>query len=445
VREPFTALRRGPLRLFAQTAGTRVLGILSSALLVGLLSGRLTPAEYGVYALFSTTYVFGNLILGLGLSGNLTAQVPGRDDATAERLLATFFLAEVGIGGVVLALALLVGADRWLAVGMDVAPYLTALRFVLLLTWIDLGAGSCLTYLLARKRFGAANVLTLLRASLLAPSLAVVWLWRGSASVTSLTAVWLGGAVVSLLFGVMASGLGRALRGGVHWAALRGAVPFGLMLASQSMTFYFLKLADRYFLARFVNLEQVGIYSFAYTLSNMAYSLTALVLVGLFQPSIVEAHNRGDVSRRDELLAQLTRTSTALVIVGALATAAIARPLIAFARPAYAASAPIIPWLLACLLPVVAAYPASIVLMLQRKLWASVAGGFAATALAAALDYLLIPRLSYGGALIASFAGFSLLAAVQHAVAGTWRFLAPGHFRKLPGDFVALLRSRPSA
>jgi O-antigen/teichoic acid export membrane protein len=128
--------------------------------------------------------------------------------------------------------------------------------------------------------------------------------------------------------------------------------------------------------------------------------------------------------------------------VGALAMALLSRHILFFAKPAYLSSAPIIPWLLVCLLPVVAAYPASIVLMVERRLWASVVGGVAATAVAAALDLALIPRFSYYGALIASFAGFSVLAAVQHQVAGTWRFLTPGHFRKLPSDLAALVRSR---
>ena len=439
MRDPFKTFLRGPLRLFVHTAGTRLLGLASSALLVVLLSRGLDPAQYGIYALFTTTYIFGTLVLGLGLSNNLTSLVPGRDDETAERLLATFFVSEVVVGGVLLALSFTLGLDRRLAAALDVGPYLPALRLVLLLTWVDLGAGSCLNYLLARKRFGTANILTLLRASLLAPSLAAVWLWRGSLGLTTLAAVWLAGAIVALLFGVVATGLPRALRRGLQLSALRAAIPFGMMLAAQSMTFYFLKLADRYFLARYVDLVQVGIYSFAYTVSNIGYSLTALVLVGLFQPLVVEAHNRGDRLRRDELLAQLTRTSIAMVILGALVMALIARHLLFFARPEYVASAPAIPWLLVCVLPVVAAYPATIVLMLERKLWASIVGGFAATAVAAALDFALIPRLSYYGALIASFVGFSVLASVQHQVAGTWRFLSLGHFRKLPADVAALL------
>lgn len=417
----------------------------SSTLLVVLLSRGLEPAEYGVYALFTTTYIFGNLVMGLGLSGNLSALAPGRERDAAERLLATFFLAELSIGALVLGLVFAFGLDGRLAAGLDVARYLPALRLILVLTWIDLGAGSCLNYLLARKQFGPANILTLLRGSLLAPILGAMWLFRGSLDLTALATAWLGGVVVALAYGAWAARLRQAFTGGLQLQVLRGAIPFGLMLAAQSMTFYFLKLADRYFLARFVDLTQVGIYSFAYTISNIVYSLTALVLVGLFQPIIVEAHNRGDRGRRDELLAQLTRTSMALVMLGSLVMAVLARYLLFFARPAYIDSAPVIPWLLVCLLPVVAAFPASIVLMLERKLWASVTGGLAAVVVAGALDLALIPRLSYYGALIASFVGFSVLAAVQHQVAGTWRFLAPGHFRRLPSDLTALLRSRPSA
>ena len=49
---------------------------------------------------------------------------------------------------------------------------------------------------------------------------------------------------------------------------MRGAISFGLLVGAQSTTFYFLKLADRFFLARYIDLHEVGIYSFAYTLSN---------------------------------------------------------------------------------------------------------------------------------------------------------------------------------
>jgi O-antigen/teichoic acid export membrane protein len=106
VRDPFKNVLRGPLRLFAQTAGTRILGLASSALLVVLLSRELDPAQYGIYALFTTTYIFGTLVLGLGLSNNLTSLVPGRDDETAERLLATFFVSEVVVGAALLALSI---------------------------------------------------------------------------------------------------------------------------------------------------------------------------------------------------------------------------------------------------------------------------------------------------------------------------------------------------
>lgn len=435
-------LRDRPLGLFIQTAGTRIVGMLSSALLVVLLSRQLDPTQYGIYALFSTTYVFGNLVLGLGLSGNLSARVPGRDDREAARLLGTFFLAEVGIGGVIVAVSLVAGLDRWLARALDVGPYLSALRLLFLFIWIDLGTGSCLNYLLARKRFGPANLLTLLRGNMLAPLLGVVWLWRGSFGVTTIAAAWLVTGAGALVFGVVATGLPGAVRGGFDGRALRGAIPFGLMLASQSVAFYFLKLADRYFLARFVTLAEVGLYSFAYTISNIAYALSALVLVGLFQPHIVEAHNQGDSAKRDRLLGQLTRTAMAAVIVGAVLAALLSRQVLFFARPAYASSAPIIPWLMTCLLPVVAAYPATIMLMLEKKLWASAVGGAAAIGVAALLDFLLIPRFSYRGALVASFVGFTILALIQHAVAGTWRFLAPAHFRALPADLRSLLRSR---
>lgn len=430
----------GPLWLFAQTAGTRLLGMASSSLLVVLLARALDPDHYGVYALFTTTYVFGNLILGFNLSGNLIRRIPGADTAHGARLLATFVLTEVSIGAALLLLAITLGFDRWMASALEIPQYLTEFRLILLMTWVDLGAGGCLNYLLARKRFGAANGLTLLRASLLGPLLALVWLFGRPLDIQVICTTWLVGSIISLLFGLTVTDLWRGLRQGFDGAALQGAFRFGVMLASQSFAFYFLKLADRYVLAHYSTLRDIGIYSFAYTLSNIAYSLSALVIVGLFQPHIVEAHNRADIESRDQLLGQLTRTSLTAVLAASMVAAVVAPYAILLARPGYGDSATVLPWLLLTLIPVVAAYPASTVLMLEGKLWASLVGGALAIAVSVPINLVLVPRISYRGSLIASAVGFSVLALVQHSVARTWRFLGPTEFRKLPHDLRALLR-----
>lgn len=440
---------RRPLGLFAQTAAARVLGMVAGGVLVVLLARSLDPDQYGVYALFSTTYVFGNLILGLNLSGNLSRQVPGRDEMHASRLLLTFVSSEVALGAAVLFGCLALGLDHRLANALGIRAYASAFRLVLIITWLDLPSGGCLNYLLARKQFGLANALTLLRSSLLGPLLGIAWLLHHQITVTLIAQVWLAGTVVSLAFAVVATGLPRKIQQGFDWTAMKGAVSFGLMLASQSFSFYFLKLADRYVLAHYASLHDIGIYSFSYTLSNIAYSLSALVLVGLFQPHIVEAHNRSDFAQRDALLAQLTRGCITAVVVAALVMALLARRVIFFARPTYLESARVLPWLLLTLVPVVAAYPASILLMLERKLWASVLAGLGAIAVAGLMNLLLVPRFSYYGALAASFVGFSVMACVQHFAARSWRFLAPAHFLQLGHDLVSVLRgshrSHPSA
>jgi O-antigen/teichoic acid export membrane protein len=293
---------------------------------------------------------------------------------------------------------------------------------------------------LARKRFGAANALTVLRARFLGPLLGLVWLWGHQLDIRVICTTWLASSIVSLLFGLVVTDVWVGVRQGFDRTVLRGAFRFGLMLASQSFAFYFLKLADRYVLAHYSTLHDIGIYSFAYTLSNIAYSLSALVIVGLFQPHIVEAHNRVDLESRDRLLGQLTRTSLTAVMAASAVAALVAPYAILLARPGYGDSATVLPWLLLTLIPVVAAYPASTVLMLEGKLWASLVGGALAIAVSAPINLVLVPRISYRGSLIASAVGFSVLALVQHTVAGTWRFLAPSEFRRLPDDVRTLLR-----
>ncbi|MEP6651724.1 MAG: lipopolysaccharide biosynthesis protein [Myxococcales bacterium] len=425
--------------LFVQTAATRILGIGSSALLMVLLTRSLTPADYGAYALLSTTAIFANLLLGLGLSLNLTRRVPGAADAEASALVATFIPAEMAVGGIILGAFLALRLDRALAGALDVSKYRSDLRLVLCATWIDLGAAGCLNYLMARKRFGAGNVLSLLRGAALGPLLVLGWLFWRRIDIHVIALAWLGGAIVSLSYGLAATGLVG------HWrrfdrGVLRNSLFFGLMVGAQSFTFYFLKLADRYILARFVPLHDIGIYSFAYTLCNVIYSLTALVLVGLYHPHAVEAHNRGDLKRRDMLLAQLTRVAFAAIAVAALVMALFSRQLIFFTPAAYLESARVMPWVILTLIPVVAAYAPAIVLMLEGRPWVSVVAGVAAIAVAVPLNLLLVPRFSYYGSLIASVVGFSMVAAIQHFVARSWRFIDPRNFAGLHDDLRSALR-----
>ena len=155
--------------------------------------------------------MFGNLVLGLGCRQSLGARpwtrrsrsVPPSGDLLPGR---------AGNRGAIVGACLLFGLDRRLAQALDVAPYLSALRLLFLFIWIDLGAGSCLNYLLARKRFGTANVLTLLRGSMLAPVLGMVWLWRGSFGITTIAAAWLVTGAGALAFGAIAAGVPAAVR-----------------------------------------------------------------------------------------------------------------------------------------------------------------------------------------------------------------------------------------
>ena len=51
--------------------------------------------------------------------------------------------------------------------------------------------------------------------------------------------------------------------------------------------------------------------------------------------------------------------------------------------------------------------------------------------------------MSYWGALVASLAGFAVLAGVQHAAARGWRFLDPRAFIHLGSDLASLASARP--
>ncbi|HYE86940.1 MAG TPA: polysaccharide biosynthesis C-terminal domain-containing protein [Vicinamibacterales bacterium] len=384
-----------------------------------ILGAALTPADYGAYALVMTLGSFGVLLLGGNLYAYLHRAVPGRPAAEQLSLFKTTFIVEMIATASLLTLLWLSGAvPAFLrlmnAEGYD-APFVIGLGLLLLLVAL----AEVTSLLQARTDIEAANWVDVLSQAAWVTPLAILWATGSRIDVSSVLLAQIGGGCVALLIGFWRIGLAEWWRAAPQWSQVRIALAFGAAMMLPSLSFYGLKLADRFVLSAFWSLQEVGLYSFAYSFVNMLYTFSAWAIFTTLGPRIIAAHNLGDVGQRDLLQTYMLKVALVAFAAGAVVLMLVFGPLAAaIARPEYAGAAGVIPALTLAQLIIIAAYPAGNLLFMQNRVRASAAVDVLGVVVCLGADVLLIPKWSYYGAAWASVLGFGTVLVGKYALSG---------------------------
>lgn len=289
-------LRRLARQLLAYLAAQsgRLVGAL---IIVPLYAIMLPPAELGIVVTVQVTasvlYVFAGGGLSGGLFRHLVEYRMNADRAAVARILVTALIAITGaafVGALVTVAGLVlmeaIGAVRgWLpyAVPALIAMVAQAPR--------DVAERD----LRARDRAGAWGLFTTAHQLLMTGSvLALLVLDRHEAA-----AVLWAAAAVNAAFAVASIGvLGRDARHGA-WsnAELRAMLRFGLPTIPAAALSWVLQFSDRFVLAAFVSLQQVGIYSLGWRMGQFMEQVGGAGTQAAWDPFIFQQYRQPDAAR----------------------------------------------------------------------------------------------------------------------------------------------------
>jgi len=161
------------------------------------------------------------------------------------------------------------------------------------------------------------------------------------------------GAIGMLLGKLLAAGLAtigalyllRAwFRAPLEWKFVRETLPFSLPLVPHSLMALCLVAADRFILAHYRSLQEVGLYSLAYTL-GMAMYLVSLSLGQAWQPIYFDTARAGDNCGR-HMLAKLSSGMAVLLTATAIFGVQIAQDFSRLLDPRYSPVGQLIPWII---------------------------------------------------------------------------------------------------
>lgn len=434
------------LRQIGHTAALKAVTLAGRLVLLYMLAQTFAPADYGAYALVMATTSFGVFLLGLNLYSFVYREVPGRGLSERVVMFKSTFVFEVGLASGVLLVFLLSGALPPLLRLLGASAYATEFVVGLGLLLALIAAAEVQHYLWAKTDIERGNYLDLIAQAAWVLPLLLLWLLNGYVTLIQVLLCNVAGVLLALGYGFSHTEFSEWRRAKLEWQVIRSAIRYSVPMIVPALSFYALKLADRYVLSYYDSLADVGLYSFAYTFFNTIYAFTATVILNVVLPHVIQAQNRQELERRNRLLIVGTKASLITFVLATTVFLMFSRQVVqVFARPEYDAARSVMPLLAGGFLMIIVAYPAHYLLMLANRtrtiMWIDLAG------LVVGLSGLLVlvPRFSYHGAAMATLLGFAGVAVAKHVSSRSWQSLAPREFFSIAADlrtFGDVLRSR---
>ena len=184
-------------------------------------------------------------------------------------------------------------------------------------------------------------------------------------------------------------------------------VRFGLPLVPAGYAVWALNWLDRIFLVAYTTLEQIGIYSLAYTLGYLVIQVAISPIFFMFPNTAAEHWNRGDRPPIQKLFEQSAGLIVLIVVPTIVGSAVLGTALLSvMATDAFAAGGPVIPIILAgYTFTMLSAYYETMLGLVHRQYLSTVAAVLAFF-VNLGLNFLLIPRYGITGAAIATSSAF---------------------------------------
>ncbi|MGH7288006.1 MAG: lipopolysaccharide biosynthesis protein, partial [Myxococcota bacterium] len=224
-------------------------------------------------------------------------------------------------------------------------------------------------------------------------------------------ALFLGTSFGTLVGVAVARGVPRQVlmrRSGLSRAEKQRILAFGAPTALTSLMYWVLGASDRWFIALLSNQHELGVYSFAYNVGNLATLLNTAVSQA-WLPEVFRSFDRDPNAARDAMADAWSRTFLVLAVAWLGVSASGGDVIRLLAAPAFHPGAEYVPWIAGGIFFYGLYLPASSGLMLRNGLRAAAGWWLAGAGLTLALNYLLIRSMGAYGAAVSATLGFALI------------------------------------
>jgi O-antigen/teichoic acid export membrane protein len=383
-------------------------------LLLPIYTRFLTPTDYGVMVLAETLAAFLASILSLGFDASVQRLYFRHvDDSKAlpayvGSVLKFALVLEIGF----LVLALTVGPRLQHTLAPTASVPFRYIAMALATAVATQFFGYRLVLYQAERRPWGYAILSLLSFGLTA-SLTIALVVYARFGVTGMLGGKLIAAAICLIVAVLLAR--HALGSHFHWAYVRETIVVGSPLVPHLLMAFGLVSADRFILAYYRDLREVGLYAVAYTF-GMIMSLVTMSLSQAWAPIYYDIARKGEEGRPvlSKMCAGLIVMLTAVACFGAL----IAQDFIArFLDHRYSSAGRVVPWIIGAYLAHSFFSMFALAAMQARRTTLIMSASFVALVVNTILNFSLIPRWGMYGAAYATLIAYVIEALVMYSFA----------------------------
>lgn len=199
------------------------------------------------------------------------------------------------------------------------------------------------------------------------------------------------------------------------WPFMRETLILAMPLIPHYLTTYLLDVSDRFILARYRTIEEVGTYSLAYNLGRAMY-IVSLSVHQAWSPTFYAIARHGEAGK-ERLGRATSMLAIFLIWVASAGTLGVQVFISQFLDRRYLSAAQIAPWVIGSFL-FQALYALSMLSAMQAKRSILLlASSFAALVVNVVLNFALVPRFGMLGAAYANLASFMAIAIVMYWLA----------------------------
>lgn len=387
-------------------AVTRIAGLL----LLPIYTRFLSPDDYGKLALITLFSTVVALFLDFGQRTAFFRFYFENESPEARRRLTGTVLIFLLVAAAVISIPIILFFDRIAPALVRDVSLRSLIRIALIGVFFEVGSAIPFAIFRAKQYAGRYAVLSFSRflISVVLNITAIVWLHWGVVGLVYAS------LITSALFFVICIALTvRDIEWTVDFGLLKQLLRFGLPLVPAAFAYWALNLSDRFFLQKYADLSQLGLYSISYSIAGILH-----MVIGWFNTayapycySIVKDENAQTVYARVMVYA-----ITVLTLIGLGLSLFAHEALAVLTPPAYHGAARIVPLIVLSYLFFEVYYLFSFGFDLVRKT------GYAPFIIGAGaiinfgFNLLLIPRFGMVGAAVATVLSYMLLPIIEYPI-----------------------------
>ncbi len=372
--------------------------------LLPLYTRYLSPADYGVLEIFTSTLFVLNIFAYLGLGAALVRfYFDSKEDEKRKEIISTVLLFQTA-SSIILVLVLLAFQEQFSQLIFDTNIYSSFFLIIFISLFFD--AGVHITLMLLRARQKSAHYMTAVMARfVISAGLKIYFLVVLDKGVLGILQADLIAIVIVYL--VLVSNVARTISLRFSFSKFKKMLYFGLPLIPSSLAVWVLALSDRFFLQFLSTPEQLGLYSIGYKFGMILQTILVAPFAIAWVPFML------DVAKRDDAKRIFSSVLTYFALIGmfiVLGLSVLSEQAIAImTTPAFHGSHTIIPLIAVSylLFGFYIVIEGSAHLEKKTKYVPLIIGTGAVLNLA--LNYLLIPSYGMMGAAVATLISYSIL------------------------------------